>query len=346
MARRLLRQLAMTGAVRRAVGLVERLDSQDPRFLRVLTYHRVDRPEPFAQHVDWLLGRYRIVSVADVLATVREGKPLPRRSVLLTFDDGYRGFAAVAWPILRARGCTAALFVPTAYPDSGRASFWWDQLEHAFLHTARREPLDTPLGRLPLATPADRAAAHERTSAWIKDLPHAELLRATDDVTRELGVDPLGHEVLSWEELRALSAEGVTLGAHSRTHPRLDRLSKQEARAEALESLADLEREIPGASRVFAYPDGRYDEELVAALRSAGVQLAFTTRFGTNDVRRCDPLQIRRLNVDQDDPVPIVRAKLAAAATLEPLELLRRARPSARHQPGSRLQALEEWVRR
>src|SRR5688572_25561193 len=149
MAHRMLRRLAETRVAKGAAALVERLDSASPRILRVLTYHRVDQPEPFVRHVEHLAARYRVVSAAQVVAALEGGPPLPRRSVLLTFDDAYRGFARVAWPILRARGCPAALFVPTAYPDSAREAFWWDRLARAIGQTARRRPLETPLGPLP-----------------------------------------------------------------------------------------------------------------------------------------------------------------------------------------------------
>jgi peptidoglycan/xylan/chitin deacetylase (PgdA/CDA1 family) len=319
--RSILRRLAATSVVGGAAALVERLDDAGPRYLKVLTYHRVDRPEPFAQHVAHLARHHRVVSVDQVIAALRGGPPLPARSVLLTFDDGYRGFAGVAWPVLRARGLPAALFVPTAYPDSRRPAFWWDRLERGLGRTQRSCPLETPIGRLPLATSRERLRAGHRLKAWFKELAPGEVQREADALALAIGAETsTAHEVLGWDELRVLAAEGVAIGAHSRTHARLDRLAPEELREEVLGSLADLAREIPRAPRVFAYPYGCYDEHVVEVLRAAGAELAFTTRLGTNDLWRCDPLCLKRLNVGEADPLPVVRAKLAAtAARLEPL---------------------------
>jgi len=318
MARTLLRRWSANPLVACTVDLVERCDSAHPRILRVLTYHRVDQAEPFARHVQHLAARYRVVSVPQVLAAMDGGAPLPPRSVLLTFDDAYTSFAEHAWPVLRRHGFGATLFVPTAYPDGTLARFWWDRLENAFRATPRREPLATPLGALPLASAEERARAHAAVKRHVKDLAHAEALRLTDQVCAALEVPEQPHEVLGWAELRALAGQGVTLGAHTRTHPRLDRVSRAEARAEIEGSLADLVREVPGALRVFAYPDGRFDDELVALLSELGVELAFTTRRGTNDVARADRLRLRRVNVDASDTLEVFRAKLAfSAARLE-----------------------------
>lgn len=309
-----LRRLAANRLVRGAVDLVERFDSNNPRVLRVLTYHRVDRPEAFAEHMQHVSQHYRVVSVRAVISALNGGAGLPQRALLLTFDDAYRSFGEVAWPILRQHEFPATVFVPTAYPDGCEERFWWDRLTQAFAQTTRREPLASPLGRLPMATAAEREGAFRQVKAHVKDLPHADALAATREVCTALGFVDEGHEVLGWDELRALAAEGATIGAHTRTHPRLDRVPRDDACTEVLGSLADVDREVPGMPRVFAYPDGRFDDEFVELLRHAGTELAFTTRRGTNDLMRSDCLRLRRINIDAADPLPVFRAKIAVTA--------------------------------
>src|SRR5690606_41799450 len=83
--------------------------------------------------------------------------------------------------------------------------------------------------------------------------------------------------VLGWDELRQLAAEGVTLGAHTRTHPLLTRVRLDVARREVVGSLEGLRREIGEVLPVFAYPAGAYNAEVVAMLKEARFRLAFTT---------------------------------------------------------------------
>ena len=100
------------------------------------------------------------------------------------------------------------------------------------------------------------------------------------------------------------------MGVHTRTHPILDRIPLEHARAEILESQRDLEREIGGVSPIFAYPDGGFSDDVVDVLRRSGCALAFTTRRGTNDLRHADRLRLLRINVDWNDPLPVLRARL------------------------------------
>jgi peptidoglycan/xylan/chitin deacetylase (PgdA/CDA1 family) len=97
------------------------------RRLRVLMYHKVnDLPgnplsvpvglfdEQMAQLHE--LG-FNVVGLDDVLVYFGDGAELPERSVLITFDDGYRDNLEHAAPVLERHGYPAVLFVPIAYLD-------------------------------------------------------------------------------------------------------------------------------------------------------------------------------------------------------------------------------------
>lgn len=73
----------------------------------------------FAAHLDHLQRRYRVISLRDYIAA-RDGKALlPRHSVILTFDDGFRNLLTVAAPLLSERSLPATTFIITG-PTSAR----------------------------------------------------------------------------------------------------------------------------------------------------------------------------------------------------------------------------------
>ena len=67
------------------------------------------------------------ISLDDWHAAVNGGPPLPKRPVLVTFDDGYRTVLTEAAPILAAHGLPAVVFVCTAPMTSTRV-LWFDDL--------------------------------------------------------------------------------------------------------------------------------------------------------------------------------------------------------------------------
>ncbi|MCH2376684.1 MAG: polysaccharide deacetylase family protein, partial [Planctomycetes bacterium] len=132
-----------------------------------------------------------------------------------------------------------------------------------------------------------------------------------DDVCSQLGEPELLSEVLSWDALRALAKDGVTLGPHTHTHPLLDRVPPEVVQAEVSWSVQGLTREIGGTLPIFAYPGGHFDDTTTRILANEGIELAFTTRGGVNDLRRaCDPLRLRRIHVGARTTRSVLRAQL------------------------------------
>lgn len=312
---------------RAATGLAELLDRCDRRSaprLPVLTYHRVghvaERPEldpalisaspaDFGAQMAYLTARRRVLSLGELL-DVREGRrSLPARSVMVTFDDAYEDFAEHAWPILRRHGAPVTMFVPTAYPGEPTRAFWWDRLHAAITATSLRE-VSTPAGRFPLRSGEERARAHRELCQGVRKARHADAVTRVDDLERSLGARAARSAVLDWDRLRSLAAEGVTLAPHTRTHPRLDRLDVAAAMSEVKGSLEDLEREIGPTARVLAYPEGAYDDAVVAALRHERFAIAFGTHRHVNDLRRADWLRVGRINVGRRSSVGAIGLQL------------------------------------
>jgi peptidoglycan/xylan/chitin deacetylase (PgdA/CDA1 family) len=303
------------------VRALEAVDRERPDILPVLTYHRVAEPDDdhvpglisaspgaFAAQIEALGRRFGFVGLDAVLERADGGRPIPPRSILLTFDDAYRDFAESAWPVLRGHGIPAALFVPTAFPDTP-TPFWWDRLYSALLRTGRSEPLPGPDAALPIGTRTERMAAYRTLRMRIKRLAHREAMAEVNRIVDALGGTPIGSSVLGWEELRRLRDEGVTLAPHSRVHPLLARVDGAELDTEIAGSSADLAREVGAAPAAFAYPSGSHSDLVVARVRALGVRVAFTTVRGVNDLRRADWLRLRRINVGGRSSPALIRAQ-------------------------------------
>lgn len=331
---------AGSAALAEFVTLLEHLNRRPGERFHVLTYHRVDEPAAhptlhpglisatpadFEAQMAYLAGHYDVISMVELLAVFAAGASLPRRAVLVTFDDGYRDFAVHAWPILRHHRLPVTLFLPTAYPDRPERAFWWDRL-YAALRGSSCSTVDAPMGRLSLATPGQRERAFRYLKEQVKTLPHTQAMSWVDQTCAALGGASPEPWILGWSEVRRLAAEGVTLGAHTRTHPMLNRIPPDEARAEVAGARADLAREVGSTPPILAYPGGGVSDAVVQVLAEDGIELAFTTWRGGNDRRRADPLRLRRVGIGSRATLAVFRARLLPWS-LEPA--LRR--PSPRH---------------
>lgn len=79
---------------------------------------------------------------------------------------------------------------------------------------------------------------------------------------------------MSSQQLQELAREGMTIGAHSRTHANLDELTLEQARAELAGSRQELQDITQQPIDYFAYPRGRFNRALVTLAREVGYQAA------------------------------------------------------------------------
>lgn len=294
--------------------------------LRILAYHRVAElrdtaaidsrsvsatPACFAQQMEHLARHYHVIGMPELLKAVEKGSALPKRAVLITFDDAYADFAEIAWPILNRFGLPATMFVPTAYPDHPERAFWPDKLYQAFPATSRTELCGTPLGRLPLGTPEEKRSSLRRLQDYCTTISDDEAARLVDSVCLELaGRRLFCGSVLSWDQLRRLAKEGLTLGAHTRSHCILTQVTLDRAQQEIRGSQGDLKKEIGTVLPIFCYPNGNHNDAVVSILRDEGIRLAFTTLSGENRLGAVDPLRMRRAVITPRTSTFVFRVRL------------------------------------
>jgi len=164
--------------------------------LPVLLYHHVGPPQPgtppsltvspskFERQIRWLARRgYQGICPSDWLRWRNEGKGLPCKPVLLTFDDGYADLAEYALPVLRRYGFGAAVYIVTGQLGGTNA---WDEARGCGTHR-----LMTAEQICHWAAQGIEFGAHSRTHANLTALTpeelYTEVLGSKTDLENLLG---------------------------------------------------------------------------------------------------------------------------------------------------------------
>jgi peptidoglycan/xylan/chitin deacetylase (PgdA/CDA1 family) len=297
------------------VGAYRALRTVRPgRDLAILRYHAVCgpegeayadpsisvTPEAFARHVAYLTEHYRVLPLAEAVRLL-QSRSLPPNAVAITFDDGYADNLAAA-RLLHRSGATATFYI-TAGCLAGGMPFWPAEIRQ--LVAGMRAPVIRltaagPTVELPCATPAERSAAMRALARLFKShpIPVREALREElrQQAKRADGPSPM----LTWDELREMHRLGMTIGAHTVTHPNLPNAGPVEARREITESKARLEAELGAPVTMFSYPNGgaeRYmTAEIAQMVRAAGFDAATTSANGFAGPGS-DPFALERVQV-------------------------------------------------
>jgi len=109
-------------------------------------------------------------------------------------------------------------------------------------------------------------------------------------------------DLMSWDELKTLRAEGWTIGAHTASHARLARCTGEALRREVVEPAAVLRRELGLGDVAMAYPFGARDDisdEAKALVRESGY-VACLSNFGGDNTLPTDLMEVRRIDIGGD----------------------------------------------
>lgn len=202
----------------------------------VLIYHRFGetsfpstniRLEQFEAHIKELTsGPYTVLPVPEIVAAIREKRPLPDRTIGLTIDDGYLSVYAEAFPRLRDAGLPFTVFV------------------------------------------------------------------STDPVDRKFS------GFMTWDQIREMRDNGVTIGAHTSTHLHMPANLLSRNRADLANSNARLKEELGEVPPLFAYPFGEASTEIQNLVRNAGYIAAFGQHSGPLDASS-DPFYMPRFALNE-----------------------------------------------
>ena len=234
----------------------------------VLMYHHVSphegmitvSPANFEHQLQWLHRHgYRSLT-SEEFAGHLEGRPVPKRSVLITFDDGYLDNWVYAYPLMKRYGFNGIIFLVTSWLGEGNP-----------------RPF---LGQKSLPETASHRDCETRIEAGRAD----EVMLRWD-------------EVLAMQADGVFEFHSHT-HTHTRWDLSAEQANKNERMAEEIAfSKATLQSRLGSVSQHFCWPQGYFDADYVRIAQEAGFRYLYTTQaFGQNR-RGSDPAHIYRFAV-------------------------------------------------
>lgn len=257
--------------------------------------------EMFEQDLVYFKKKFHLIHYEELIGAHNGKSELPTNPMILTFDDGYAECFSDVRPLLLKHKIPCIFFVTTDWVDNKRL-FWRNKVS---LCIERAETLD----RFSWANVSSRirsafgqnCESRELFGQWIKSLK-MDAEAKIDEVCEVLGVDTEDfltsrQPYLTRKQLKRLVAEGFTIGAHTKSHPRLCLLDQDRAAEEIVES-SRIVREWTGQRHVpFAFPfsAGDLDEDFLERLLSENKFIRF---FFGSGLRRDQPFLLNRVLLD------------------------------------------------
>jgi peptidoglycan/xylan/chitin deacetylase (PgdA/CDA1 family) len=233
--------------------------------------------------------------------------------VLVTCDDGLLNCLTDMLPVLRQEKVSCLFFVTGASAGDSRKMLWYEGL---FLMFMRAPAGHFEISSDGVAIQGELGSREQRRAIWwdaVKRLSQVDEGRRTSflrtarthfglEVERVFEESPVSCRrfgLLTCSELRELVSAGMTIGAHTLSHPMLSQLPLELAYDEISESRRRLESAVQQRLWAFAYPFGdpqSVTPEVLAMPQKAGYVAAFLN-FGGGLGTDLPPYALPRVHV-------------------------------------------------
>ena len=271
--------------------------------------------EAFDRQMRYLREYCHPVSLRTLVELMASGRPLPERTVAVTFDDAFANVFHRAYPVLARYQVPATLFITTGYVDTDRI-IWADQLEllvDAWPDDTWEVQFGDRTARLPMRTREERVSALVEVKRDLKQAPDAEKAALVEALVDRFDVAAAAggsenYVNLTWEQVAALDRDPlIEVGGHTVNHRILSLVPSDEAAAEIRGACRALTEHLGRPTDLFSYPEGQahhYNQTVIDLLRAEGVICAPSAISGSNPPGS-DPFHFRRVMVGfMDTPFP------------------------------------------
>lgn len=292
------------------------------RSLSILCYHGVVDSIPngfnssgkhlnlrvFERQIDFLAKNFEIVTMKDVENFYQNNTDLPKKSVAVTFDDGYANNLKYAHEVLEKKSMKATVYIATGYIGSDKL-MWSDEIELLILsiNAAKFKVMLDHEITFDGSTIGSKLIALNQIKKYLKKSPPemigvviSSLSKYVEDYKK--GIIPDLHDFLNWNQVRQMKSSNTwDVGAHTVDHFSLGTLSPSAGITQIKNSIDKIAKELKSDELpLFSFPEGQsFDMPVysVKYLRNLGFKTAPSAISGKNYLSKLSnakPMRLRR----------------------------------------------------
>lgn len=265
---------------------------------QILIYHSVNNNNDpffdyslsvdiFEKQMRYLSQNFCVLKIEDIVEIIKNEKVIPNNLIAVTFDDGYEDNYLYAYPILRKYSIPATIFCTTGFIGT-KETLWFNKIRMAFKNT-NESCLKLKNGVFyPLTTLEEKLHALNsvmKIVTYLKDKEKTLYINWLINTLKVEDVRNLSMNMLTWEQIKIMSNNSISFGAHTITHSTLTTLSHEQIMEEVIGSKKIIDKFLGTTVKCFTYPNGKkedFNEDIKKILQEAGYSCALTTIEGVN----------------------------------------------------------------
>ena len=249
----------------------------------------------FEKQLIYFKKNFDIVTLKEAFEMKRNAIIPKRKTITISFDDGYKNNLDIALPLLEKLEIPATFFVCSVITQPDESNYLWSDLIYCLKHLHKELTFDIDghvfhnyyekSTNLPIENFIKSIPTMKQRDEFLGELlVRFDLVNNLKEIPSELW------KLMSNDELKRFSqSKFVEIGSHGHLHYNLGLITPGEAKIELEKSKLLLETSLQKKISMVAYPDGSYTSEVknIAAEVGYDYQLAvdFRCQEDSSDAR-------------------------------------------------------------
>ena len=300
----------------------------------VLAYHRVidvdhDYPfdielisascKQFDEQMSFISKYFTPVTIEQVVDSYKNNLKLPKKAILVTFDDGFEDNYKNAFPILKKYSVPATIFLSTDFISSDN-TLWFDRLSYFIMNYDLAPIQDVVKNKFKIdCRTNNKRTILEQVMEYVKVIPNSDREKLLSDLYNEYeftykSKDKKLSTTLNWEQIKEMDNSCISFGSHTLSHPILSQLDTEELSHELIESKRIIEQKLEHDIDTIAYPVGTqsaFNSQVIRQAQKADYVLGFSYLSGANKWPLKNEFTINRYHVERYISTPLFKCMLS-----------------------------------
>ncbi|MDC1054107.1 polysaccharide deacetylase family protein [Alphaproteobacteria bacterium] len=287
--------------------------------LTILLYHGVYNNKPrgitnysgkhikidkFKKQMMIVKKNYSVLSMEDVVTIKRNKKKWPERSVVISFDDGFKNNHKYAYKVLDQLQIPAIFYV-CAGMIGGNEMFWVDKIEDC-INRSKKKNISLKLDKnyiFQINSNFQKIKTINTIKSYCKKIEIEEKDKIIDNLIYESKISPNSnidenYKLMNWQELKEINNNKLfTIGGHSLYHDIMTSQPLNKTEEDIKLTLNLLKYNLNSTIKHYSYPEGQknhYNLNIINLLKKNGVICSPSAIKGTNNTN-IDLFNLRRI---------------------------------------------------
>jgi len=232
----------------------------------------------FEKHLSYFIKNFDVISLPEAFELYRSGKATQRKTLTISFDDGYKNNLDLALPLLEKYELPATFFISSICTQEVNLQALWPDVIATLFYFNKKKSIEINGRVFNNLSSLSNFIKYSSASNQQQIVTHIVEKYAIEDSLKQLP-EEIWMMMCNSDIQQLAQSQIVSIGSHGHQHFNLGNINISDARREMLHSKELLEETISKEVDMLAFPDGSYTPEVIESAKKIGYDKLMAVKY-------------------------------------------------------------------